>query len=150
VVRVPLNQMQMKISIDSIVKQGHVSAERYDACDNALSELNQSFGVEYESAKSNLTSMLVRAEREDVDLSVFQGDESLFKFPEYKTNIVVRVDRIPTPHTKIDKLDEKIADLELRLKLARVERKALIEQMVLKGQVDLLTDKISAIFRRLK
>ena len=149
-VRVPLNQMQMKISIDSIVKQGRVSAERYDACDNALSELNQSFGVEYESAKSNLTSMLVRAEREDVDLSVFQGDESLFKFPEYKTNIVVRVDRIPTPHTKIDKLDEKIADLELRLKLARVERKALIEQMVLKGQVDLLTDKISAIFRRLK
>jgi len=150
VVRVPLNQMQMKISIDSIVKQGRVSAERYDACDNALSELNQSFGVEYESAKSNLTSMLFRAEGENVDLSVFQGDDSLFKFPEYKTNIVVRIDRIPTPHTKIDKLDEKIADLELRLKLAKVERKALIEQMVLKGQVDLLTDKVSAIFRRLK
>ena len=44
----------------------------------------------------------------------------------------------------------KIADLELKLKLAKSERKALIEQLILKGQVDLLTDKITAVFRRLK
>lgn len=139
-----------KLTTQALVNQGRISAERYDSCDNALAELNDSFGTEYEAAKSNLNSMLVRADASELDLSVFQGEDSLFKFPEFKTNIVVRIDRIPTPHQRIDKLDEKIADLELKLKLAKAERKALIEQLLLKGQVDLLTDKITAVFRRLK
>lgn len=139
-----------KITTQALVNQGRISAERYDSCDTALAELNDSFGVEYEAAKGNLNSMLWQADTNEVDLSVFQGDDSLFKFPEFKTNIVVRIDRIPTPHQKIDKLDDKIADLELKLKLAKAERKALIEQLILKGQVDLLTDKITAVFRRLK
>lgn len=139
-----------KITTQTLVSQGRISAERYDSCDTALAELNNSFGVEYEASKSNLTSMLCQADAGELDLSVFQGENSLFKFPEFKTNIVVRIDRTPTPHQKIDKLDEKIADLELKLKLAKSERKALIEQLILKGQVDLLTDKITAVFRRLK
>lgn len=139
-----------KITTQTLVDQGRISAERYDSCDTALAELNESFGVEYEAAKNNLNSMLWQAETKEVDLSVFQGENSLFKFPEFKTNIVVRIDKVPTPHQKLDKLDEKIADLELKLKLAKSERKALIEQLMLKGQVDLLTDKIAAVFRRLK
>ena len=139
-----------KVTTQALVNQGRISAERYDACDTALSELNGSFGVEYEAAKGNLTSMLTQADAGCVDLSVFQGEDSLFKFPDLRTNIVVRIDRVPTPHQKLDKLDDKIADLELKLKLAKSERKALIEQLILKGQVDLLTDKITAVFRRLK
>jgi hypothetical protein len=139
-----------KPTTQSLITQGRISAERYDSCDTALAELNEGFGAEYEAAKSNLTTMLVQADANELDLSVFQGNDSLFKFPEFKTNIVVRIDRVPTPHQKIDKLDEKIADLELKLKLAKSERKALIEQLILKGHVDLLTDKITAVFRRLK
>lgn len=139
-----------KLTTQTLINQGRISAERYDECDTALAELNDSFGVAYDSAKSNLNTLLAQADANDIDLSVFQGDDSLFKFPEFKTNIVVRIDRVPTPHQRIAKLDDKIADLELKLKLAKNERKALIEQLILKGQVDLLTDKITAVFRRLK
>ena len=85
-----------------------------------------------------------------MDLSVFQGEESLFKFPDYKTNIVVRIDRVPTPHDKLDKLDDQIADLEKKLKLKKAERNHVIEQLMIKGQIDLRTDRVMPIFRRLK
>tara|TARA_R100000005_G_scaffold92789_1_gene66848 strand:+ start:1085 stop:1510 length:426 start_codon:yes stop_codon:yes gene_type:complete len=139
-----------KLTVKALVDQGEIAAERYDACDNALQQLNEGFGVEYDSAKKNLQNMLVKADASSMDLSVFQGEESLFKFPDYKTNIVVRIDRIPTPHDKLDKLDDQIADLEKKLKLKKAERKHVIEQLVIKGQIDMLTDRVSAIFRRLK
>ena len=139
-----------KLTVKALIDQGEIAAERYDACDNALQQLNEGFGVEYDSAKKNLQNMLVKADASSMDLSVFQGEESLFKFPDYKTNIVVRIDRIPTPHDKLDKLDDQIADLEKKLKLKKAERKHVIEQLVIKGQIDMLTDRVSAIFRRLK
>lgn len=139
-----------KLTVKALVDQGEIAAERYDACDNALQQLNDGFGVEYDSAKKNLQDMLVKADASSMDLSVFQGEESLFKFPDYKTNIVVRIDRIPTPHDKLDKLDDQIAELEKKLKLKKSERKALVEQLMIKGQIDLITDRVSAIFRRLK
>lgn len=139
-----------KLTVKALVDQGEIAAERYDACDNALQQLNDGFGVEYDSAKKNLQDMLVKADASSMDLSVFQGEESLFKFPDYKTNIVVRIDRIPTPHDKLDKLDDQIAELEKKLKLKKSERKALVEQLIIKGQIDLITDRVSAIFRRLK
>lgn len=139
-----------KLTVKALVDQGEIAAERYDACDNALQQLNDGFGVEYDSAKKNLQDMLVKADASSMDLSVFQGEESLFKFPDYKTNIVVRIDRIPTPHDKLDKLDDQIAELEKKLKLKKSERKALVEQLMIKGQIDMLTDRVSAIFRRLK
>lgn len=140
----------IKVTKQSLLEQGRISAERYDACDTALTQLNEGFGAEYESARSNLTSLLVRAENSGFDLDVFRGDESLFKFPEFRTNIVVRIDRSPTPHVKLEKLNEKIADLERKLKIAKIERNSLIEQLNITGVVDMVTDKITTVFRRLK
>ena len=149
--RVPFASHHMiKVTTKSLIDQGRISAERYDACDSALAELNAGFGAEYESARSNLTSMLVKADNSGLDLDVFRGDASLFKFPEFRTNVVVRIDRSPTPHAKIEKLNEKIADLERKLKLAKIERNSLIEQLHITGAVDLITDKITTVFRRLK
>jgi hypothetical protein len=139
-----------KVTTQSLIEQGRISAERYDACDIALAELNGSFGAEYEATRSNLTTMLCHAEHGGLDLSVFKGEDSLFKFPEFRTNIVVRIDRSPSPHPKIEKLNEKIADLERKLKIAKIERDSLIKQLDLTGAVDLVTDKITAVFRRLK
>jgi len=139
-----------KLTVKALVDQGEIAAERYDACDNALQQLNDGFGIEYDSARKNLQDMLVKADASSMDLSVFQGEESLFKFPDYKTNIVVRIDRVPTPHDKLDKLDDQIADLEKKLKLKKAERNHVIEQLVIKGQIDLRTDRVTPIFRRLK
>jgi hypothetical protein len=127
-----------------------MAAERYDECDTALTALNEGFGKCYDSARNELTGMLVKADASQLDLNVFKGNESLFKFEEFRTNIVVRINRVPTPHEKLDKLDKKIADLETKLKLMKVQRKGLVEQLAIEGKVDMLTDKITAVFNRLK
>jgi hypothetical protein len=47
-------------------------------------------------------------------------------------------------------LDEKIAQLELKLKQAKLERKSLVEQLKLSSAVDFVTDKIVTAFSRIK
>lgn len=139
-----------KLTIPSLVEQGKLAARLYDECDNALSELNESFGTPYEAARTNLTADLMRADCSGLDLSVFQGKESLFKYPEYNANIVVRITAVPTANGKLDKIDEKIAQLELKLKQARLERKHLVEQLKLTSAVDFVTEKIVTAFSRIK
>ena len=138
-------------TVTTLVEQARTAAELFDECDQALTELNDSFGAPYEAAKQNLINDLVCVDtRNTVDLSVFQGPASLFKFPEFKTNIIVRIARIPSPHSALDKLQDKIEKLEQQLKLAKAERKALITKLELQGKVDLLTDKITTAFTRIK
>lgn len=138
-------------TITTLVEQARTAAELFDECDKALMELNGSFGAPYEAARQNLTNDLVCVDsRNTVDLSVFQGPESLFKFPEFKTNIIVRVSTIPSPHSTLDKIEDKIEKLEQQLKLAKAERKALVERLKIQGKVDLLTDKITTAFTRIK
>lgn len=139
-----------KITHQALVKQGRIAAERYDECDVALSALNEGFGRSYDAARNELTGMLVKADASELDLDVFKGADSLFKFEEFRTNIVVRINRVPTPHEKLDKLDDKIVDLEQKLKVLKVQRKALIEQLAIEGKVDMMTDKVTAVFNRLK
>ena len=83
-------------------------------------------------------------------MSVFSGAESAFKFPDLETNIVVRVTRKPTAHVKLERIDDKIEQLEQKLKVAKIERKKLIEQLAVTGDVDMITDKINLAFTRLK
>ena len=139
-----------KITHQTLIKQGRIAAERYDECDQALSALNEGFGRTYEAARNELTGMLVKADASELDLDVFKGSDSLFKFEEFRTNIVVRVNRVPTPHDKLDKLDDKISDLEQKLKILKVQRKAMVEQLAIEGKVDMITDKVTAVFNRLK
>lgn len=139
-----------KQTVLKLVEQARTSAELYDECDNALTELNEAFGSPYEASRKNLTDDLILADRQGIDLSVFQGDESLFKFPELRTNIQVRVTRVPTRHDKLEKVDAKITRLENELKLLKEERKTLVKRLLLDGAVDLLTDKIVTAFSRIK
>jgi hypothetical protein len=137
-------------SVLQLVSQARQSAELFDECDHALTQLNASFGVPYESSRNNLIKDLTLAETAGLDLSIFQGSDSLFKFPEFQTNIIVRVTRTPTAHTKLEKLDARIEKLEKDLKIAKIERKKLVEQLTIGGAIDLITDKITTAFSRLK
>jgi hypothetical protein len=139
-----------KPSVLHLVERGRHTAELFDECDQALTALNESFGSPYEAARSNLTTDLQLAEASGLDLNVFQGSESLFKFPEFGTNIIVRVTKAPTGHAKLDKIDARIEKLERELKVARVERKKLVEQLSIMGTIDLITDKITTAFSRIK
>lgn len=139
-----------KLTVSKLVDQGRVSARLYDECDTALNELNEAFGAPYEAARSNLTTDLIRAEASDIDLSVFQGSDSLFKYPEYKTNIIVRISYKPTGHAKLDKINSEIETLENKLKLAKLKRKNLIEELKIGNLIEFTTDKIITAFSRIK
>ena len=139
-----------KQSIPKLVDQAKLSASLFDECDTALTELNEAFGTPYEASRKNLTNDLIVADKAGIDLSVFQGEDSLFKFPEFKTSIQVRVTKLPTAHEKLDRIDAKIRKFENELKILKAERKTLIQRLLLDGAVDLLTDKIVTAFTRIK
>ena len=62
----------------------------------------------------------------------------------------MRISRKPTPHTKLEKLAEKVAKLEQELKVAKMQLKHTAEQLVAEHKCDQVTDKISLAFTRLK
>ena len=140
----------MTIKTTDLVGLGAIAAEAYDECDTALKALNESFGAPYEAAKDNLLRDVTAAENQGTDLSVFSGDHSRFRFPEYNTNIVVRISRVPTSHDKLDKLSAKVSKLEQELKIAKMQLKHAAEALVLTGECDQQTDKIVLAFTRLK
>lgn len=138
------------IRTTDLVSLGALAAEAYDEFDTAQTELNASFGVTYEAAKDNLLRDFKLAESQGLDLSCFQGTESRFKYNQANTNIVVRITRIPTAHSKLDKLAAKVDKLEAELKVAKMQLKHTAEQLVASGECDEITDKISLAFTRLK
>lgn len=144
----PLNQMTIKLP--SILKLADTAANAWSECDIALVQVNEAFGTPFEAARDNLLADVTQADNEGFDLSLFSGAESKFKFPEYKTNIVVRISRKPTLHDKLQKLADKVADLEQQLKVAKLKLKQQAELLVQTGECDQVTDKISLAFTRLK
>lgn len=139
-----------KPTIADLVKQGRHAAEAYDECDAALTQLNDSFGKPYEASRCNLTNELIQADVSGLDLTVFQGEKSLFRFPDLDTNIVVRIRRVPVGTDKLDKIDQKIAEMEQKLKLLKNQRKRLIEDLKIIGDTDFITDAITTAFQRIK
>jgi hypothetical protein len=144
----PLNQMTIKLP--SILKLADTAANAWSECDIALVQVNEAFGTPFEAARDNLLADVTQADNEGFDLSLFSGAESKFKFPQYKTNIVVRISRKPTPHDKLQKLADKVADLEQQLRVAKLKLKQQAELLVQTGECDQVTDKISLAFTRLK
>jgi hypothetical protein len=140
----------MNIKTTGLVELGAIAAEAYDECDTALQQLNDAFGTPYEAAKENLLRDIKLAERQGLDLSVFSGEGSRFKFQEYNANIVIRVSRIPTAHDKLSKLAERVEKLETELKLAKMQLKHTAQQLVVTGDCDEVTDKIVLAFTRLR
>jgi hypothetical protein len=140
----------MTIKLPSILKLADTAANAWSECDIALVQVNEAFGTPFEAARDNLLADVTQADNEGFDLSLFSGAESKFKFPQYKTNIVVRISRKPTPHDKLQKLADKVADLEQQLRVARLKLKQQAELLVQTGECDQVTDKISLAFTRLK
>lgn len=138
------------IRTTDLVSLGALAAEAYDEFDTAQTELNASFGVTYEAARDNLLRDFKLAESQGLDLSCFQGTESRFKYQASNTNIVVRISRVPTGHSKLTKLATRVEKLEAELKVAKMQLKHTAEQLVACGECDEVTDKISLAFTRLK
>lgn len=139
----------MTIKTSDLVSLGAVAAEAFDEFDTAQRQLEGSFGVTYAATKDNLLRDVKIAETEGLDLRIFSGDESRFRYPSFNTNIVVRVHRKPTEHTKLEKLAAKVEKLEQELKLAKLCLKHEAEQLVAAGKCDEVTDKIVLAFTRI-
>lgn len=139
----------MTITTSSLLKLGTLAAESWNECDIALAQVAEAFGAPYEACRDNLQRDLLIADREQVDLSCFAGSDSRFKFPELNTHIVVRISKKPTTHTRLERAAERVSKLEQELKVARHQLKALTEELILKNEVDQVTDKITLAFTRL-
>lgn len=140
-----------KITQTSLVQLGRHAAETYDECDTALTQLNEGFGVAFEAARQNLSDDVnIAACRMGMDLSVFSGKSSLFRYEEFRTNIVVKVTQLPTEHEKLLKVDAKIEQLQNQLAKAKLQRKQLIEMLALDNQIDFTTSKVNLAFTRIK
>lgn len=140
----------MTIKTSDLVTLGSVAAEAFNEFDVAQTQLNESFGLPYNAAKDNLLRDVTIAEAEGLDLKIFAGSESRFRYPIANTNIVVRVHRKPTAHTKLDKLAAKIARIEQDLKLAKMALKHETEHLIASGSCDEVTDRIVLAFTRIK
>jgi hypothetical protein len=134
----------------TLIEDAELAAHAWNEFDIATLSCTEAFGLPFHAAKENLIDHLTIAEANKFDLSVFSGPESAFKIPSEGTNIVVRVTRKPTAHLKLKRIDDKIEELEQKLKVAKIERKRLIEQLAVTGDVDMITEKINLAFTRLK
>jgi hypothetical protein len=98
----------MTIKTTQLVTLATKAAEAFDEFDEASQQLNSSFGVPYQATKDNLLRDITLADTEGLDLSVFAGADSRFKFPQFNTNIVVRIHKKPAQHNKLEKLADKV------------------------------------------
>jgi hypothetical protein len=139
----------MTITTANLLDLGTKAADAWNDCDEALTQVSESFGSPFEAMRDHLQRDLIIADREGLDLSCFSGSDSRFKFPEVNAHIIVRISKKPTPHTRLEKAAERVAKLEQELKVAKHQLKALAEELVLKNEVDQVTDKIGLAFQRL-
>ena len=76
---------------DHLVNKARKAATLWLECDDALSEVEETYGTPWEAARQTLTSALTIADGDGVDLEQYQGPDSLFKFPEMGTMVMVRI-----------------------------------------------------------
>jgi hypothetical protein len=125
-------------------------AEAYDQYDEAKTQLEESFGLTYNAAKDALSRDLNLALKQGVNLSAFQGPDSRFKFPESKSNIVLRITETASEHPKLAKLSQKVEELEKQLKLAKTKLSNTTKELLLEGVIELIPEKVTVACTRLK
>ena len=138
----------MILNHSHLLSQGRIAAEAFDECDTALTQLNESYGAPYEAARTNLTKDLILADSEDFDLSIYTGKDSEFRFDDINVNIVVKIYKKPSEHTKLDQIEDRIQKAEKDLKVLKARRKALIEELLIREEIKQSTDKIVTAFTR--
>ena len=138
----------MILNHSHLLSQGRIAAEAFDECDTALTQLNESYGAPYEAARTNLTKDLILADGEDFDLSIYTGKDSEFRFDDINVNIVVKIYKKPSEHTKLDQIEDRIQKAEKDLKVLKARRKALIEELLIREEIKQSTDKIVTAFTR--
>ncbi len=138
----------INMKTDQLVTKARKAATLWLECDDALSEVEETYGTPWEAARQTLTSALTIADGDGIDLEPYQGPESLFRFPEMGTMVMVRISRVPIPTDELDRINIRIEKLERELQLARNKRKAYIAALKIKAH-DFVTEKISTAFKRI-
>lgn len=137
------------ITSNQLYDLGLLAAQSFNEYDLASVALEGSFGTEHKATKGNLLRDVTIAEKEGLDLSVFSGADSRFKFPDFNTNIVVRIYKEPTPHAKLAKLAAAVEAKEAELKIAKMKLKHATEELIAKGECDEITARVGLAFTRL-
>jgi len=137
------------VNTSDLVTLGSTASGFYREYDDALTQLEDSFGLPFKAAKDNLIREVRLADKEGVNLDCFVGSDSRFRFPEHDAKIIVRFIKKPTEHTQLTKLADKVAKLEQDLKIAKLKLKNATEELVASGACDEITARIDLAFSRL-
>lgn len=131
-----------------LITQARATAERWLECDNALIDVNDTFGQPYEDNRGILNDMLMKAVEDEVSMDQFQGPESDFRFPDMGAMVIVKVSQLPTPTDMLETADLRIKKAEQQLKLAKAAKKNLVERYKINGH-QFVTEKITTAFKRI-
>ena len=136
------------MKLPNLIKQARHAATSWLECDDALLQVNESFGQCFEAGRDNLNSQLMVAESSGFEMDQLQGPESAFRFPDLGALVMVKIHRLPVPCSGLEILDTRIEKMEKELKLLKIKRKAMIEKLKLKNH-DFVTSKITTAYKRI-
>ena len=136
------------MSIKPLINQARKAAETWSECDEALAQCADAFGQPFEDAREKLNTSLLKADHNECDLTQFQGPESPFRFPDLGALVIVRISKVPTPVKQLETVEARIERIERELKLAKNERKRLLERLTINGH-QFVTEKVTTSFKRI-
>ena len=132
-----------------LIQAGEAAAKAFDDFKEAEAQMEEAFGKPYKAARKLLQISLAAAFADGHDLSHFKGDKSRFKFHKLGAHIIVECPEEPTDHESIDRIDEQIIKAEARLKELKSRRKAQIEKLAIRGDIDMVPQVPALRFKQI-
>ena len=132
-----------------LIQAGQAAAKAFDDFKEAEAQMEEAFGKPYKAARKLLQVTVTTAFADGYDLANFKGDKSRFKFTEHGTHIIVERPEKPTDHESVDKIDEQIAKAEARLKELKARKKAQIEKLAIRGDIDMVPQVPALRFKQI-
>jgi len=132
-----------------LIQAGLAAAKAFDEFKQGEATMLTNFGQPYQAARKLLQVTVNTAFADNFDLANFKGDKSRFKFPEQGAHIIIECSEKPTAHDSIDRIDEQIVKAEARLKELKARKKAQIEKLAIRGDIDMVPQLPSLRFKQI-
>lgn len=142
--------MSNQLIHDGLVAAGRTAAQSFRDLKDAESQLADGFGKPAKDTRDKLSNMVATATEEGFDVSPFRGPESVFKFPEFGAHIEIVITQIPDRlHDSVDEIDGLLERAEARVKELKARRKATIERLAIRGEIELVPQPPTLRFKQI-
>ena len=142
--------MSTQLIHDGLIAAGRTAAQSFRDLKDAEAQLADGFGEPAKDTRDKLSTMVAAATEEGFDVSPFRGAESAFKFPEFGAHIEIVITQLPDrDHKAIDEVDGLLERAEARVKELKARRKATIEKLAIRGEIELVPQPPTLRFKQI-